>query len=137
MANEPPELPPPEYDRASPGLGSAENVAVDRGAIYRPLHVEREVKIYPIQEHELKAIGLFNAGFTICCSIAAGASTLAASIVWDMAIDQSAASSPLGTAALSFCGLLILAAFIGAWWLRNGRQSELEKILGEVKKQVN
>ena len=137
MPHEPPELSAPQYNQAPPDSGSTKNVEIDRGAIYRPLHVEREVKIYPIQEHELKAIGLFNAGFTICCSIAAGASTLAASIVWDMAIDQNAASSPLGNAALSFCGLLIFAAFIAAFWLRNERQSELEKIVGEVKKQVD
>ena len=133
MANEPSELPASEYDQVSPSFGTSESVETVRGAIYKPLHVEREVKIYPIQEHELKTIGLFNAGFTICCSIAVGAFTFAGSIVWDMAVDQSAAAAALGTATLVVCGLLILASLIGARWLRNGRQSELEKILGEVK----
>ena len=133
MANEPPELPPADYDQDSPDFGPSENVEIDRGAIYRPLHVEREVKIYPIQEHELKAIGLFNAGFTICCSIAAAFVTFAADIVWDMAVAQNAEASSAGTGALVLCGFPVAVSAIAAYWLRKGRQSELEKILGEVK----
>ena len=133
MANEPPELPASDYDQVSPGFGPSENVEIDRGAIYRPLHVEREVKIYPIQEHELKAIGLFNAGFTICCTIAAASVTFAAGIVWDTAVAQNAEASSAGTGALDLCGLLFTGSVIAACWLRKGRQSELEKILGEVK----
>lgn len=134
MANDPPELPAPDYGQVSSGFGPSESVEIDRGAIYRPLHVEREVKIYPIQEHELKTIGLFNAGFTICCSISAATLTFVAGIVWDTSVAQNSEASAVGTGALVLCGLVITASVFAAFWLRRGRQSELEKILGEVKR---
>ena len=100
------------------------------GAVYAPLHVRREVKIYPIQEHELKTIGILNENFTTRRSIASGAAGLAFGVGWDMIITEGTTS--LGVAVVVLCVAVIWICLSGSSKYRKEREDYLEKILGEV-----
>jgi len=106
------------------------------GALYTPLHVERRVKIYPIQEHELTTLGMFSTTVTVCSSIASGTFVFLLGIAWNLAtatttIDptvrrMSSLALVLGGIVIAVCGTIGVAAF-------RKRSSELAKILSETR----
>lgn len=104
------------------------------GALYTPLHVERRVKIYPIQEHELTTLSLFSTTITVCSSIASATLIFVLGIAWNLATATGAIDptvrrmSALGITIGAVVVLICAAIAFGAW---RKRGSELSKILSE------
>ena len=103
------------------------------GATFRTLHVERAVRIYPIQEGELKNISAMNGLALIFFSIGSGLATFALGLITDAAIEGSLTDSAraLVTVVVPMCVVLALGAFgIGIWALRT-KSSDLKRIQEE------
>jgi hypothetical protein len=109
----------------------AATTGTTQGAAYRALYVERQVKIYPIQEHELTTLNMFSSTVTFCASIASGTAVFSLNVLWDMAIAQNQAVSAIGKPALGICGLVVAACLVIGIWAYRARKSELSKILNE------
>lgn len=103
-----------------------------QGAVYKPLHVERKVKIYPIQEYELKSIAMLNTTATICCSVASGAFVYMLSVIWDMAATSDEKTDKTGWAFILVCVIVMLTSLGFAtycWWCQ---KSQLKDILSQT-----
>jgi len=104
---------------------------VAQGAIYRPLHVERQVKIYPIQAHELTTLNMFSGITTIAAAIASAALGFMASVWWDMATAQTAATNRTGSAVLTVGGVVVVICIGVGIWAQWKKRSELAEIISE------
>lgn len=106
-----------------------------QGAIYRPLHVERQVKIYPIQEHELTTLSTLSTHVTLWCSIGSMAVALLLGCLWDM-MNLAEKSSPSRQAIVFMlaCFAIAAASFITAYMYKASGKSALEKILAETQR---
>jgi len=103
-----------------------------RGAVYVPMHVERQVKIYPIQEHELRTISTFNNQMTLWSSIGSSAVVLVLSCLWDM-LDAAVWPPVSRIGFVVLCVLVAVGSFLLVWWYWRSRQNELDKILSETR----
>lgn len=101
------------------------------GAIYRPVHGERLVRIYPIQENELRIISAHNNFVAFWCSIGSAALAMLASCIWDLCGKESASAQEI--AFIIFVILGAIFSFGAAWVSRTNRKSELDRILDETK----
>lgn len=101
------------------------------GSLYVPVHGDRRVNIYPIQEHELKTISICNTQMSLWCSIGTGFLFLIASGIWDMCTseaDQAKGSIPL----LVLFGVIVVSSYVIAgyhWWIKG---SEIDAIRKET-----
>jgi hypothetical protein len=84
--NPPPNLAPPSSGGT---LGPSE-----RGAILRPLHTHREVKLYPLLETEIDTLSHLSRDQRLWTSIASAAATLLAGCIWDALLVTDAPTSP-------------------------------------------
>lgn len=99
-------------------------------AIYRPLHVERHVTIYPIQEHELESLEDTNKNSAVWASIATGAFTLLLGCVWDCI--SSDAVKPLPATFFMVCCIAVMGIGTYLSWSYRVRINErLAKIRSE------
>lgn len=99
-----------------------------RGAIIKPLYVERPMKVYAIYEAELTTLSMFSTAVTVCWSVASGAFT----VLIDTAIDLSIAvpqDRPKHLVVGAISVAVILAAFVAGKWLSNKQSGQLEEIL--------
>lgn len=101
------------------------------GAVYRAVHMVRDVKIYPIEENELKTLSMFSAIVTVVTSVGSIVVGFLMSIWWDMFTSNNAAKATVGTGITVAGGGVILVCIGIAVWAQRSRQSELRKILGE------
>ena len=99
--------------------------------LYTVLHAERTVKVYPVQERELRTLGLFDNIFTAMCSIASAAVAFGAGIVWDMLTSQDETTAQTGWAVIAGLAVTLVSCAAVAWWARASRSSELQEILDE------
>lgn len=120
-------------DNKPPDLAKivAATTGTSQGAAYKALYLERHVKIYPIQEHELTTLNMFSSAVTFCASIASATAVFGLNILWDVAIAQSQTAIAIGKTALAICGLIMVACFVIGRWAYRSRKSELSKILDE------
>jgi hypothetical protein len=104
------------------------------GAVYKPLHVERRVKIYPIQEHELTTLSMFSTIVTVCASIASATFGFLLNIALDIATappDTPQAIRDMRWAGVVISAIIILACGgVGVPAFRS-KGSELKRILSE------
>lgn len=102
------------------------------GAVYKPLHVERQVKIYPIQESEMRIISTFNGQFAFWCSVGTSAAVLMLSCIWDLCIT---AEWPANSAwaFMTLCLAVAIVASALARWNWNNRNEELQRILSQTR----
>lgn len=121
---------PPSSSEVQVAPASADSTT--HGAIYRPIHGERSVKVYPIQEHELKTIGICNTMVTLCSSVGALFVALLGGCLWDTSIAEQPCSRT-GVAFMVVCAICALVAFFAAgyfWWQK---KTEIEEIKHETK----
>jgi len=100
----------------------------EEGALHTPLYVERQVKIYPIQENELETISLLNTGVSLFCSFACAVLVYMATIAWDMYASIDPATSRAGTGVIVICALVILLFFGIASYCGYRRKNVLQSI---------
>lgn len=101
------------------------------GALYVPIHAERRVKIYPIQEHELTNLAVLSTVVTVCAAIASGTLAFMLSVVWDMAISTQPDVQKAGNGFLAICGVVIVGCVGIGIWAHCSRGGQLKKILTE------
>lgn len=101
-----------------------------KGAMYIPIHGERRVNVYPIQEHELKTIAICNTQVTFWSSVASAAIGLIASCIWDMA----AGSGPTGKAwaFIGFCVFVVVFSICVAAYHWREKESQIAQIKAET-----
>lgn len=109
------------------------NLSPASGAIYKPLHVERQVKIYPIQEHELTTINMFSSAVTICASIVSGTTVFLLSIAWDLIKSKEPMVQKMGWSVIVGGIVVILISGIVGGWALWSKNTELQKILKETR----
>lgn len=101
------------------------------GAKFVPVHTERSVAIYPIQEHELKTISICNGQVALWCSIGSLAIGVTLNCIWGMVTSDNAVTA----AGKAFVAVAILAAvlsFCVAKYYHRERNSEMKKIMDET-----
>jgi hypothetical protein len=110
--------------------GHERNISVETppGAIYRPIHVERRVTIYPIQEHELDSLADAQNNSTLWASIGSGAATLFAACLWDACM----ATGPLPPASWLFGAVCVLVS-IGGFILSYRYRASVKERLGKIR----
>jgi hypothetical protein len=101
------------------------------GALYRAVNMVRDVKIYPIQEHELTTLGVFSTIVTVSASVASLTIGFLLSIWWDMSASTNAAQLRIGKILTGVSAVIVVACFLAATWAVRFRKSELQKILTE------
>ena len=101
------------------------------GAIYKPLHVERQVKIYPIQEHELTTLNMFSTAVTICASFSSGAFIYLLEIYWDLQTSTDPLVHKMGGKAIAVGSVVMLICLVIGGWALWSKNTELKKILRE------
>jgi len=106
------------------------------GAVYHPLHIGRQVKIYPIQEHELRTIGVFNSMMVLWCSVGSSAIALLLSCIWDMLLSADPAGAPAVLFAVA-CAIVAVISFCLAMYFRKNKSDFLEQILKETEDGAN
>jgi hypothetical protein len=110
---------------------STSDTEPSRGAFYQPTHLVRAVKIYPIQESELRTLSMFSTIVTVVASIASLAFAFALSVWWDVMQSKDIAATKLGYGVLVVCGVVILGCVgVGAWAIME-RKSQLQTIISE------
>jgi xanthine/uracil permease len=107
--------------------------SIGGGAVFLPLHVERQVKIYPIQEHELTTLNMFSGIVTVCVSIASGAAGFLLNVWWNVATTENPTTHRTGDAVMKIVGGVIVSSLVIGLWAFFSRRSELAKILSESK----
>jgi hypothetical protein len=122
-------------DLAGEQLNNAAGRYESSGALYTPLHVERQVKIYPIQEHELLTISTLNDESSRWNAIGAAAVALILGCAWDtINLPKDATVSSQAILFMLGCTAIAIVAFYTAWKMRSKKQTVLDKILQEVNK---
>src|SRR5690348_12802820 len=102
------------------------------GAVYNPIHLVRDVRIYPIEEHELTTLNLFSGIVTVVASIASLALAFGLSCWWDvMANPGDKAKVALGHGVMAVCGVVIVISAAIGYWAQHSKNNELTKILSE------
>jgi F0F1-type ATP synthase assembly protein I len=109
------------------------NQIFSTGAIYKPLHVERQVKIYPIQEHELTTIKVLSTALTLSSSAFSGTLVFMLGILWDISSSTDPNMKTMGQVVVGVCALILVGCVAVACWAFFSRKSELEKILSEAR----
>lgn len=117
----------------SPEPPDPANSIFTTGAIYKPLHVERQVKIYPIQEHELTTIKVLSTALTLAASVFSATLVFMLGIVWDLSNATDQGTKDMGYVVVAVCVLVLIGCVITGAWAFMTRTSELEKILSEAR----
>jgi hypothetical protein len=99
------------------------------GGYYRPIHMVRDVKIFPIQENELTTLNMYSGIVTTMASVASVVVGFMLSIWWDVFTNPNKAR--VGFAVLLPCGAIIIFCIAVGVWATRSRKNELAKILSE------
>jgi len=91
--------------------------------------MERVVRAWPVEEGQLRAIGLFSGVGTIFSAIATGTLGFMLSIGWDTAISPDADVKKLGIGVLVVCGVVVVASTCIACWAFWQRKTEVDRII--------
>ena len=91
------------------------------------------MKIYAIQEYELKMISVFDRMFAFCCSVASGAFVLTLSTMWNMAASYENQTQKAGWAFVATCIVVMMIAVVFAVVFWKSKRSVLQDILKETK----
>jgi len=103
-----------------------------RGAQYTTIHQERQVKVYPIQEHELRTIGVLSTQFTVWCSIGSICAALLLGCIWDITqIPEGEKASASSWAFIFGCVCVIVLSISLCLKFHWDKTSQLEQILEE------
>jgi len=105
------------------------------GALFRPIHMERPMKVFPIHESEVSGLSLLNNLVTGFWSGASGLLLLAIGLIIDLAVEGQLISGQLtesGRVLLlcvtPLCGLIAFALFIAGWLAKGKRASIWRRI---------
>lgn len=133
MATDPPAVP---SQKSLVVPAEAKSVTVveshEGGAMYHPLHVNRTVKTYPIQEHELSALDDLGGNSTLWAAICSASVTLLASCIWGML--QIRPPNEISNGEKGFMALLAVIAVVSFFISRSyakKRKTRLERIMSE------
>ena len=102
-----------------------------RGAVCRPVQVDREMKMYLVQENELKIISTFNAQVTLWSSIGVASLTYLFACLWDMCTSD--AGGKVGVGICIIAVVVSIVAFGAALWYRRNRNM----LLSDIQKATN
>jgi hypothetical protein len=111
--------------------------AATRGAIYTPVHGERKVNIYPIQEHELTTIGICNNQVSLWASVASACAALIAACLWDMATSPETSKSNNAIAFVAACVAVLGISIAIAFYYWKQKQSEIQRIKSETTTRID
>ena len=100
-----------------------------RGAVIKAVHVERQMRVYPIYESELTTLSMFSTAVTVCASIASGTFVFLLSIAWDMATSSDAATQSVGRTTIGIGVGVIIVSVVLAGWATSKQKSQLQEIL--------
>ncbi len=102
------------------------------GAIYKPVHTTRAVKIYPIQEHELENISDLNNDSTFWATVSGAALWMITDRLWDWFILSP--SEKITPQSITCVVIAAVVSFLGAgkaFLSRRKIKTRLKKILEE------
>ena len=104
------------------------------GAVYHTTYMERRVKIYPLQESELRMVGMFNTLTSVFLSVGSGLLTFGLGLtVQAIFTDKlSGTAEALTYVVAPLCFVLALVFFGLAEWARRSRETEMGNIRREV-----
>ena len=100
------------------------------GTRFRTLHVQRTLRVYPIEEGELRILSSMNSLALIFFSVGSGLLTFAVGLIADGILEGELTQSArtLLQVVAPMCGVLAFGSYaVGVWALRN-RRSELNRI---------
>ena len=121
----------PENNKIKEGKGTR----INRASKYTPIHGERLVKIYPIQEHELKTIGICNLMVSVGCSVGFSCLTLLVSCLWSLIVATPTGQEALSKTSIGFMSILVLlciGAFIFAGAFQRMKSNQIQQIQAET-----
>lgn len=108
---------------------------VQLGAVFRPIPMERPMKVYPVHGSDIISLSLLNTLVTGLWSGASALIFLGIGIIIDLAVGGQFTAGQLtesGRVLLicvaPLCGVLGLASFIAGWIVRGKRESIWDKI---------
>jgi hypothetical protein len=122
-----------ELHVAHPSPATTTIVDDSHGAVFKPVHLERHMRIYPVLETELTTLALLTHQFTASLAIAGGVFGFLVSIMWDAATSTEPMKRKIGLPLGVICVAAIAGCLVVAKWSREKRKSELEKILSEAR----
>ena len=105
----------------------------ESGAFFRILHMERRVRVYPLQEGEMTTLSVFNTLAIVFFSAGTGLLTFAVGLITDSIIEGRLTDSSrvLVYAVTPLCLVLALLSYCVAIWALRSRSSELDRIREE------
>lgn len=104
------------------------------GPALQLVHVGRQMKVYPINENELMAMGQSSAEVTFASSAITLVLGIAVSVCWDLANTTDAGTITRGKIVLAVCVAVIVIFAIKGIMAHRANKSLLQRILNEVVK---
>lgn len=116
-----------------PNTDTAAVFTSDKGPIYRPIFMERQVKVYAVHEPELRYLSVLSAIQNSVASVGGGIFGFLVSIGWDVITSTEVVKQKMGMGVMFVCGAG-LAACVAVWvWAFFRKKTELQQILSETK----
>lgn len=100
----------------------------ERGAFVRTLHMEREMRCYPIYESELRTLKVFSGLVTGAISAVTAAFVFGLSVLWDVINTTDTRTQANGAIVVGVCIVVMIAGIVAARWAHNTRERDLQEI---------
>lgn len=87
--------------------------------MYKTVHMDRTMKVYPILESEMRSLGVYNLHAKIWLALSSALAALSASCFWDMVNAGNVSFAAKSIAAIFAVGTLV-SGFLGGFYVYQG-----------------